>query len=265
MVVVLRVTSGPNVGRERVFPGRGAFCVGRSAGASFSLPDDRVLSREHFQIEVNPPLCDLRDRESTNGTWINGRRVDRARLRDGDVISAGNSGIAVGITEMVQRGGDSPSLRCPGCGAAAPAETSPQRPCPACLRRQSAARAESLLRRSLNLAQRVRYLCTGEFTVVAPSGRRYLITRGTTGNVYELDRAGRRLRRYCISPAGVPPGDVMMAQLLMLLTDEDSFRRIAVATDLPTGRRSYRETEPNRVLTIGPGLGYPVRGHGRSD
>ena len=67
MEVVLRVTSGPHRGSRRVCEGQGSFLVGRSSHVSFSMPDDRLLSREHFLVEVNPPLCDLTDLGSTNG------------------------------------------------------------------------------------------------------------------------------------------------------------------------------------------------------
>ena len=89
MEVVLRVSSGPHSGQEGVFAGQGVFRVGRAAGLPLSLSDDRLLSREHFEIELNPPLCDLHDLGSTNGTKVNGLRVERARLRDGDTISVG--------------------------------------------------------------------------------------------------------------------------------------------------------------------------------
>jgi hypothetical protein len=237
MKMILRVTAGPHAGLEHIFPEEASLSVGRSSCASFPLPADPVLSRQHFEIGINSPFCILRDCGSTNGTWMNGQRVTWERLLDGDVIFAGTSEFAVGITEIVPGDGDLPLLRCPGCGAAAPAESPQPRFCPVCLRWQSESRAESLLLRTLSPTLRSQYLCTREFTVVAPSGRRYLITRGIKGNVYELDEEDRRLRRYCIHPEGVPPGDVMMAQMLMLLTDEDSFRRIAVATDLVTSRR----------------------------
>jgi serine/threonine-protein kinase len=125
MEVVLRVTSGPHAGLERVFSGGCSFRVGRAPDAPFSLPDDRWLSREHFQIEIRPPLCDLEDLGSTNGTKVNGLRVERARLRDGDVIAAGDSEIAVVVTETVYGDGDLPPLRCAGCGATAPADLPP--------------------------------------------------------------------------------------------------------------------------------------------
>ncbi len=132
MKVVLRVTSGPHAGREGAFEGEGSFAVGRSPQAAFSLPEDRRLSREHFRIEVRPPVCDLLDCGSTNGTKVNGRRVDRVRISHGDQIAAGESGFELAVVE--DHRGESPPLRCPGCGADAPASLAPGTPwlCPDC-------------------------------------------------------------------------------------------------------------------------------------
>ena len=118
MEVVLRVTAGPHAGLERVFDGEGSFTVGRAPHVPLSLPEDRLLSREHFLVEVHPPTCDLLDLGSTNGTKVNGKRVERLRLRDGDRIAAGDSAIEVGVAESVEW--VLPPVRCLGCGATAP-------------------------------------------------------------------------------------------------------------------------------------------------
>jgi eukaryotic-like serine/threonine-protein kinase len=55
------------------------------------MPEDTSLSRDHFLIEINPPRCELRDLGSTNGTYVNQQRVERARLGSGDLIAAGES------------------------------------------------------------------------------------------------------------------------------------------------------------------------------
>jgi serine/threonine-protein kinase len=55
------------------------------------MPEDSALSRDHFLIEINPPRCELRDLGSTNGTFVNEMKVDRARLESGDRIVAGQS------------------------------------------------------------------------------------------------------------------------------------------------------------------------------
>ena len=52
--------------------------------------EDSALSRDHFLIEINPPRCEIRDLGSTNGTFVNERRVERvfASLQNGALPSA---------------------------------------------------------------------------------------------------------------------------------------------------------------------------------
>lgn len=116
MNVVLRVVAGPLQGREYCFDRHDTFVVGRSAQVHFPVPDDRFLSRDHFLIEFNPPVCFLKDMGSTNGTKVNGQRVSAVRLADGDVISAGKSSFLIcvdGTQELLT------NLRCRVCGAPA--------------------------------------------------------------------------------------------------------------------------------------------------
>jgi serine/threonine-protein kinase len=114
MNVVLRVTEGPYQGREYVFERASTFVVGRSSRAEFSVPDDAFLSRNHFQIELDPPYAYLRDLGSTNGTRVNGVRVTGSSLRNGDFVQAG--------CHVFQLKVDLPegAVRCLGCDAPAP-------------------------------------------------------------------------------------------------------------------------------------------------
>ncbi len=114
MELNIRVTSGPHDGKQCAVLHAETFSVGRSSQSLLSLPDDRLMSREHFQVEFDPPLCHVKDLGSTNGTFVNDRRVDRVRLRDGDAISAGQSTFLVRL-KMASSDGES-SLECPGCG-----------------------------------------------------------------------------------------------------------------------------------------------------
>ena len=91
MNVLLKVVAGPHLGKEYVFTRHSTFVVGRSTEVQFPVPDDKFLSRDHFLIEFNPPLCLLRDMGSKNGTRVNGQIVTEVRLRHGDTISAGKS------------------------------------------------------------------------------------------------------------------------------------------------------------------------------
>jgi len=92
MRVILNVLEGPQQGRAFTFERAEAFIVGRSRLVDCPLPEDGALSRDHFVIEPRPPDgCELRDLKSTNGTFVNRKRVERAWLADGDVITAGQS------------------------------------------------------------------------------------------------------------------------------------------------------------------------------
>lgn len=101
MIVELTVTAGPHAGRSFRFPDHSTFLVGRSSQAHFSLPEkDPHVSRLHFLVEVNPPLCRLRDMGGVNGTLVNGARVTQADLKDGDTISAGQTTFVVRLCEI---------------------------------------------------------------------------------------------------------------------------------------------------------------------
>ena len=95
MNIVLRVISGPHQGQEYRIDRSGSFVIGRASRAAFSMSADLALSREHFQLENFPPLCHLVDLGSTNGTKVNGLRVERVLLREGDLVAAGDSAFAV--------------------------------------------------------------------------------------------------------------------------------------------------------------------------
>ena len=91
MRVILDVLHGPRKGRKFTFYSHDTFIVGRSRFVHCPIPEDSALSRDHFLIEINPPRCELRDLGSTNGTFVNQRKVTRARLGSGDQIVAGQS------------------------------------------------------------------------------------------------------------------------------------------------------------------------------
>ncbi len=114
MGVILRVTEGKHRGQEFQVERPGRFIVGRASYADFALVKDSMLSREHFQIEVTPPFFHLIDLGSTNGTKVNQLRVERVLLREGDVVTAGNSSFRVHLTSTGQEA--SIPLNCSGCG-----------------------------------------------------------------------------------------------------------------------------------------------------
>jgi pSer/pThr/pTyr-binding forkhead associated (FHA) protein len=98
MQVNLKVVAGPYKGRIFSFTQHDSFLIGRSREAHLYLPDDRYFSRNHCLLEINPPRSFLRDLNSTNGTFVNGRRVAQATLNDGDRIQCGETILLVEVT-----------------------------------------------------------------------------------------------------------------------------------------------------------------------
>jgi serine/threonine-protein kinase len=98
----LRVLAGPYQGRVFHFSQPDTFLIGRTNDAHLCLPDDRFFSRNHCLLEINPPHCLLRDLGSTNGTYVNQRRVSEAYLRNGDQIQAGETVLLVEVQSEVQ-------------------------------------------------------------------------------------------------------------------------------------------------------------------
>lgn len=69
-------------------PEDGALSVGREPPNELPLYDGSV-SREHALLEADPDRCTVRDLESANGTFVNGKRITNRRLRRGDRVRFG--------------------------------------------------------------------------------------------------------------------------------------------------------------------------------
>jgi pSer/pThr/pTyr-binding forkhead associated (FHA) protein len=102
MRINLRVLSGPHAGRTFTFDQHDTFLIGRSETAHLCLPDDRFFSRNHCILEIAPPRCFLRDLGSTNGTYVNGQKVQEAFLNNGDQIQGGQTVLAVEVSTVDQ-------------------------------------------------------------------------------------------------------------------------------------------------------------------
>ena len=87
----LFVIQGRNRGsRYDLTSHEGAMCIGREAG-NFVQLDDNEVSRRHAEIRRIGETFVVGDLKSSNGTWLNSRKVERAELSSGDQIQVGRT------------------------------------------------------------------------------------------------------------------------------------------------------------------------------
>lgn len=89
--IFLRIEEGTGTGQVFTLSAGGVYVIGRE-GADIAL-DDRKISRKHAEIGLyGTGAYVLRDLASTNGTYVNGRRVsEKKQLQNGDLIRVGDT------------------------------------------------------------------------------------------------------------------------------------------------------------------------------
>jgi hypothetical protein len=98
MGVILEIRDGPMAGKVVALKTGETVTFGRAAGrAQFPLPHDTFMSGVHFAVECGTSGCRVQDRKSSNGTFLNGARIQDAMLANGDEIKSGQTIFAVKI------------------------------------------------------------------------------------------------------------------------------------------------------------------------
>ena len=87
---VLRFISGKYQGGEFPIAADKQILVGRSSDLDMVLVEDMV-SRKHARIAMQGDQIWIEDLGSTNGTFVNGEKIKRARLKEGDRVLIGTS------------------------------------------------------------------------------------------------------------------------------------------------------------------------------
>lgn len=88
MWILRTVENAANGQVFRIVPGK-ARTLGRATGADF-IVEAPLVSRVHCRLTALPSgELEVRDLESTNGTFVNGQRVEEARLIAGDRLQVG--------------------------------------------------------------------------------------------------------------------------------------------------------------------------------
>jgi hypothetical protein len=99
MICVLDVLKGPASGRRFWVRQNQCMEIGRHSQADISIPDDTHLSRRHLLLDSTGNAFRVRDVGSSNGTFLNEKKVSVTELHSGDVIRAGLSVFKVSLLD----------------------------------------------------------------------------------------------------------------------------------------------------------------------
>ena len=99
MKLSITVRSGSKTGKTIALAG-GFLTIGRKPECDlmFDPLADREVSTKHGYIETKPEGFYLVDNNSTNGTFVNGEKIRRVQLKNGDAVQFGKNGPQAVIT-----------------------------------------------------------------------------------------------------------------------------------------------------------------------
>ncbi len=83
---ILLASGGHTVATHLLYAGR--LIIGRTAANDLQI-DSRFVSRHHCQVITTPQASIIEDLNSTNGMFVQGKRVRHHNLNDGDVVIIG--------------------------------------------------------------------------------------------------------------------------------------------------------------------------------
>ncbi len=101
---ILLASAGKTVIERVLHPGR--LVIGRTPDNDLQI-DSKFISRHHCQIVTKADSCMIEDLNSTNGIYVQSKRVRRHNLNDGDVVQVGQHEIMY-IDERAPRGRQTP-------------------------------------------------------------------------------------------------------------------------------------------------------------
>src|SRR5574338_1234130 len=98
MKLHLTITSGTLAGQDFELE-TGFLTIGRSENCTvrFDPRGERIASKQHAFIEARPDGYYITDNQSTNGTLVNGLRVQKSRLNSGDEVQFGKNGVTADV------------------------------------------------------------------------------------------------------------------------------------------------------------------------
>lgn len=86
------IVTGRHRERQTIVLNRARMTIGRAEGSDLLL-DTPLASRLHALLSVREDGVYVSDLDSSNGTYLNGRKIDKAQLHHRDVIRVGDCDI----------------------------------------------------------------------------------------------------------------------------------------------------------------------------
>lgn len=111
MKLLLTIRDGMLAGRIYELT-TGFLTIGRAetCAVRFDPKTERIASKQHAYIEKKPDGFYLIDNQSTNGTLLNGQKIQISRLNSGDQIQFGTNGVAAVVNLDTSADASEPTL-----------------------------------------------------------------------------------------------------------------------------------------------------------
>jgi pSer/pThr/pTyr-binding forkhead associated (FHA) protein len=255
----LRFVSGKYQGA--VFPLREGqeVIVGRSSEVDLVLAED-LVSRRHARIAVEGGAVTLQDLGSTNGTFLNGQRVKKARIAEGDRILIGGSLLKLVAVDAesasrsdkeVRRDLETAAQRSSSTDVSAIRGRIAEVPLPDLAQLLGAARKTGVLRMRREEARAEVHFRDGRIVACALEGRPELDPRKAFGRLLAWPDGTFELGPVAEAPPGSALEEAVEAMLLEGMHDLDELRNLGEAVIDP-GARLRRPSQlevPLRSLT----------------
>lgn len=98
-VVLMFLTN--KVATEVTLEANQTMTIGRSSRSDQKIPDE-LMSSTHCQLSLKPPVLEILDLDSKNGTYLNGIRIEQSEVFTGDEIRIGGTKVTL-LTEKMDR------------------------------------------------------------------------------------------------------------------------------------------------------------------
>ncbi len=93
-VTELRVINGVHSGA--IVKLSQVLSIGRDANCQIQLSEDTLVSRRHARVEPRNNTWVVIDEGSSNGTFVNGQRIQESDIKPGDILTIGKTTLQVG-------------------------------------------------------------------------------------------------------------------------------------------------------------------------